>query len=207
MKKLAQIIAEIQKSGVENSEALAKDLTDFVGGLNADHESKIGGLTSQIDTLTTAMGIDQGSTQDKLSAANTAIASLNAERDSLKSECANLQGAIAKNSRDSLIRTAAETEKVNATVLEAIIGTDEVKVEDGKVTVNNQPLKEWVEQHKAPFVPALYSSTPPGSKLPGTPPHSQPTDNTGSDEKKPASAIDNYFEQNYKVPEFLTSPK
>jgi flagellar capping protein FliD len=202
--KLAQIIAAIQKSGMENAEAVAQELTKLVGGLNADHESKISDLTSQIDTLTTAMGIDQGSTQDKLSAANTAIASLNSERDTLKTECTKLQESIAKNSRDSLIRSAAETEKVNATVLEAIIGTDEVKIEDGKVTVNNQPLKEWVEQHKAPFVPALYNASN-TNNLPNSPPHSQPPGAT--DEKKPSSAIDSYFEQNYKVPEFLTSPK
>jgi hypothetical protein len=204
--KLTQIIAAIQKSSMENAEAVAQGLTDYVAQLGNEQESRIKDLTTQIDTLTTAMGIDQGSTEEKLNAANTAIAALNTERETLKAENVTLQGTIALNSREALIRSVAEIEKVNATVLEAVLGTEEVTIEAGKVTVKNQSLKEWVKQNKAAFIPALYAAGA-NKNLPKTPPHQQTPagDSEEEEEEKTSSAIDNYFDQNYKVPKFLSA--
>jgi hypothetical protein len=195
---LTQIIAGIQ--GTENGQSLAKNLTDYLEELNAGHNTKVEQLTSQLDTLTAAVGIETGTTQEKIAAANQAIASLSKERDVLKTEKTALETTIALNTRQSLIRLAAEKGNANATVLEAMIADEEVKVEAGNVTVNNIPLKEWATEHKAPFLAALFpTEQAPGSSLPKTPPHST-TEKTGTTEEA-KSAIDTYFEQTYKLPD------
>lgn len=208
--KFTELIKAIQDSGIENAETLAKSLTDHVNSLNTEADKKIQKLNSQIENLTAAIGIETGTTEERLAAAKNSLATLTKERDDLKAEKEKLQTQITQSQKQELIRSAAEKGKASAEVLSALISDEELKVEGDTVTVNGKPLKDWASENKSAFLTALFPETTNTTKqLPNTPPHSKKEDGKGkgkdnSGDQNDKSVTDRYFEQTYKVPDFVT---
>ena len=198
---LDQIIAKIQASGIEGSEAIAKAINEYFSSLTADFDEKTGVLNAQIDNLTTAIGISEGTTTEKLAAAKNALGSLTKERDELKTKAELLETTVARNQRQQIVNSAAAVAKADPVVLSTILGDAELKVDGDKVTVGDRSLTDWAKAEKAPFMAALFPTVA-TNKLPGSPPHQQPTsDKTESQE--PKSPADSYFDSYYKKPSFI----
>ena len=203
--KLTEIVAAIQKSGLENAGEVAQALTDYVDSLNSSHDTVVNRLNSQLETLTKAVGVETGTNEERLKAASTAIQSLTAERDRLVKEQEDLTKQIAKSQKQQLIRDAAAVGQASPVVLEKLISDEEIKTEGEKVLVGEKPLKEWAEANHPAFMAALFPTENTTNKLPSTPPHKKADGRKQEVEEdgQPKSVADEYMSKHYKVPEFL----
>ena len=201
---LTEIVSAIQKSGMDKAEEVAQALTDHVNGLKSDHEGQVNKLSKQIENLTSAIGVDSGTTEERLNSASSKVKSLTTDLDALIAEKENLIKQLTQNQKQQLIRQAADTGKASAVVLERLISDEEVKVEGSSVTVAGTPLKDWAETNHPAFVSALFPEVK-LPKLPNTPPHTKSEVGSQKSEVKdetPKSAWENHSERFYKKPEF-----
>ncbi|MGL5944260.1 MAG: hypothetical protein ACRC2S_28595 [Waterburya sp.] len=201
---LTEIVSAIQKSGMDKAEELAQALTDHVNGLKSDHEGQVNKLSKQIENLTSAIGVDSGTTEERLNSAGSKVKNLTADLDALIAEKENLTKQLTQNQKQQLIKQAADTSKASAVVLERLISDEEVKVEGSNVTVAGTPLKDWAETNHPAFISALFPEIK-LPKLPNTPPHNNSqvsSHNSQVGEDKPKSAWENHSERFYKKPEF-----
>lgn len=202
---LSEIIAAIQKSGIENSEVLTKGITDYAKSLQKTHDKETSSLTKQIETLTTAVGIDRGTTEERIAAANNAISKLTEENSTLKADKESLSSSLAKTQKDIAVKDAASISKANATVLSTLIGEEELTVEGEKVLVGGKELKTWAQDKHSPFMSALFPTEQHSqNSYSDAPAHSDKSQviSHKSEKESEKSVADKHVERFYKKPEF-----
>ena len=199
---LTEIIAAIQGSGLENAEKLAKGIADYAMTQKDNYDTELGKLTSQIDTIATAVGIDQGTVEQKVAATNSLVQTLATENTQLKTEKEDLSTQLSANKKQIAIKDAASVVKASPEVLSALIKDEEIKTEGDKVWIGDKELREWVEENHAPFLPAIFpkAQTETNTGFNDAPPHGSTPQKTEEPEEK--SVVDRHMEKFYKKPEF-----
>lgn len=205
---LSEIISAIQNSGIENSEKLTKAITDYTKSLQKTHEKESSNLINKIEALTTAVGIDRGTTEERIAAANNAISKLTEENSVLKTDKESLSASLAKTQKDIAVKDAASISKANATVLSTLIGDEELTVEGEKVLVAGKELKAWAQDKHSPFMSALFPTEQQQqaqSNYSDAPAHFETKSQVASSKSETESeksVADKHVERFYKKPEF-----
>lgn len=217
---LAELIAKIQKLKIEDTDAniLAQEVKDLFQNQQKENDTKVSQLNDKIDTLTAAIGIDSGTTEEKLIVATNKLTTLTKENETLTAKNQELTTKIANSERADSVRQAARVAGVEPTVLNTLLGEEKLTIDGNKVLVGDKELKTWAEANHQPFLSALYpesstqtetSNTETKNKFSSAPPHNKSestnpgTNSHGKNEE--SYLVDDYLGKRYKAPSFAMS--